>query len=224
MAYPAYNKTKIQKKKMNNSECKCALKITHIGEELFAKALTLDDDLLKIVTEDENITFTVLAEANFTFEDVLFDGEHKIDVLLVPTSNTNTGKAIPVELKLGKSRMQATRSGFGRFLTGYKIENKDNTKKVKGSMVSILSQKKANENEISIAPLKFGDKELCAEWRLIVLTEAIAEPLRDKNFWNNLQPPKVFSFEELFKNKKDLLNKLVEELTKSESYYDEWLK
>ena len=203
---------------------KCILKITHIGEELFAKALNDDNDLLKIITGNENVTFTALPQANFTFNDVLFDGEHKIDVLLVPTANSNTQKAIPVELKLGKSRMQATESGFGRFLTGYKIENKNNKKKAKGSMVSILSHRKANEKESRLSPLKFGDKELCSEWRLIVLTEEIAESLRSKDFWNNSKPPIVFSFEKLFENKQDFLNKLVEELTTCKSYYAEWLR
>ena len=209
---------------MSDNKCKCALKITHIGEELFVKALNNDTELASLMTGVEDTAFTAFAESNFSFSDVLFDGEHKIDVLLVPTCDTEKQKAIPIELKLGKSRMQATESGFGRFLTGYKIETKNNKKKAKGSMVSILSQKKANENESCICPLKFENKEISTEWKLIVLTEKIAKPLRDENFWIGLNPPTVFSFENLFKEKKDLLNKIVNELIHNESYYDEWLK
>ena len=209
---------------MSDNECKCALKITHIGEELFVKALNNDTELASLMTGVEDTAFTAFAESNFSFSDVLFDGEHKIDVLLVPTCDTEKQKAIPIELKLGKSRMQATESGFGRFLTGYKIETKNNKKKAKGSMVSILSHRKANEKESRLSPLKFGDKELCSEWRLIVLTEEIAESLRSKDFWNNSKPPIVFSFEKLFENKQDFLNKLVEELTTCKSYYAEWLR
>ena len=213
---------------MNNSECKCALKITHIGEELFA--LVLNDKanglMKKIAGSDEYIA---VPEATFSDSDSSaelkkFDGCHKIDVLLVPLSSDIDTLAIPIELKLGKTRMAATKSEFGRFLSGYKYNKK--TKKFSGSMISILGQitNKGNGDVKIKYPLTYDTKiEISPKWKLLVLTEDIKGELSKDKFWP-CPKPQIFSFQELFEDKDEYIQRQTERLIFCGSYYKEWLK
>ena len=214
---------------MNNSECKCALKITHIGEELFALALNdKANGLMKeIAGSDEYIA---VPEATFSDSDSSaglkkFDGCHKIDVLLVPLSSNIGTLAIPIELKLGKTRMAATESEFGRFFSGYKYNKK--TKKISGSMISILGKimgKEKEDDEIKY-PLKYDENtKISQEWKLVVLTKYIKDELDTKEKFWPCNKPQIFSFQELFMNKDEYIQQQTEQLIFCASYYKEWLK
>ena len=214
---------------MNNSECKCALKITHIGEELLAFALNdKANGLMKdIAGSDEYIAVpeAAFSDSNFPAGLKNFDGCHKIDVLLVPLSSNIGALAIPIELKLGKTRMAATKSEFGRFLSGYKYNKK--TKKFSGSMISILGEIMDKENngcKIKY-PLTYDEKtKISQEWKLIVLTKYIREELdQKKEFWS-CNKPQIFSFQELFENRDEYIQRQTERLIFCKSYYYEWLK
>lgn len=180
---------------MNNRECKCALKITHIGEELFALALNdKANGLMKeIAGSDEYIAVPEATFSDSSAELKKFDGCHKIDVLLVPLSSNIGTLAIPIELKLGKTRMAATESEFGRFFSGYKYNKK--TKKISGSMISILGKimdKEKEDNKIEY-PLKYDENtEISPKWKLVVLTKHIKDELDNKEkFWPCIKP-KIF--------------------------------
>ena len=198
---------------------KCALKITHIGEQLFAKALNDNSELMKVVVGSEE-KYKAFAEAVFTDKDGNnhFDGEHKIDVLLIPEDNKKA--AIAIELKLGNTRMKANKSEFGRFLTGYQYGKRG---KFIGSMISILNQKNATRNGKTIAyPLKYKEYNISDAWALIVLNNNIAKELKgNKDLWEN-KIPRILSFEELF-NGVCKLNSYVSDLIHSENYYKTWL-
>ena len=201
----------------------CALRITHIGEQLFAKVLNGDPKLMQTVAGCAT-KYKASAETVFTDKDGnnYFDGEHKIDVLLIPEANEKT--AIPIELKLGNTRMKANKSEFGRFLTGYQYGRR---KKFTGSMISILNQRNATRNGKSIAyPLKYKEDQkeynISMEWILIVLTKKIADDLKNnKTLWQD-NIPRILSFEELFKENSDL-NSYVSDLIHSDDYYKMWL-
>ena len=210
-----------------NNMPQCALKITHIGEVLFAAVLNKNPELMEMIAGKKE--YTAVPEAIFTDREQKqkFDGEHKIDVLLIPKNPK--GKAIPIELKLGKTRMKANKSEFGRFLTGYRYSEKYH--KFTGSMISILSKKQAEGKTETIKyPLIYkidnGTIKISDEWKLIVLTKSIREELDETN--NNLWEgkslkPKIFSFEELFEGNVNLLNEKVNELIKCKDYYKMWL-
>ena len=205
---------------MANHEC--SVNITHIGERLLA-ALLNDKTNGVMQTIAGSKDYTAVPEAEFGEQNETqrrFDGLHKIDVLLVPDSSEE--KAVPIELKLGKSRMEATQSGFGRFLTGYKLNEK--TQKFSGSMISILGRVQSEESKKNAIryPLMYGETEIKEEWILIVLTDTIKKELKDCCPWKGIEPA-VFSFEKLFGGQKTLVQKTTEKLVCCDSYYDAWI-
>ena len=212
-------------KQGKNCMPQCALKITHIGEALLAAILNDNSGLMKTIAGTEK-SYTAEPEVIFTNKDKQkFDGEHKIDVLLIPL--TGEAKAIPVELKLGNAKMAATKSGFGRFLTGYQYNKPP--ERFTGSMVSILSRRKGCNEEITY-PLLYHREgiekfiKISEEWKLIVLTESIKRKLdQNGDLWEGSIKPQIFSIEELFRDKMDFFNDKVREIIQCDNYYETWL-
>ena len=162
--------------------------ITHFGEDLFASLFfNYKEETIKFFKMNEKFNLELLGDFKTLPEvkiidcnEKKFDGCSKIDVGIF------TGdKCIPVELKLGQTRMEPTNTGFFRFCKGYEIsQHKDKKERIKGSMISILSGVKGDE-KIEGLELKAIDDDgneytVTKQWILIVRNEKIRNSIINK--------------------------------------------
>lgn len=217
-----------------------SLKPEHIGEELFAYLINKDSLFKECLCKKLGLNGQKILGAQTETKIYRnrqgksdFDGKSRIDVALKLSNN----KILPVELKLGKTRMAPTGKGFGRFLGGYSLDSHE-PRRISGSMVSILSRKSSPKLISKInalwADYETERLEVCDKWVLVVLSNAFRDKFEkfekfekpENKLWSvNEIRPVILSFQELFSDFRQKINDAVEKIIKLEPgkyYYDEW--
>jgi hypothetical protein len=205
-----------------------AVKPTHIGEALVAGMIqNLGDKFFDFLREQNSFCTDAIAqvptraitEAKLRpYNGINFDGASRVDVLVLLTAE----KALPIEVKLGKTRLSKTRIDDNWLrVCGRSHDNARYT----GNMMSILERKfplGPHEDRLMAEVPGGNPVTLMKKWILIAPGEVVDEWKRP-NGMPAFENASLLSFEDLVKvhGGREPFNRLVEKILPTDPYA-EW--